>query len=126
MELDNQVEVPAILLAKGIQGLYFLTRKSEILTGQMSQAASVYFEVQLKAVVPGEITQQPAASLYSPWHSAAFHALGPGFLGSDDIYIDNFFTSGTRVYWWVKFLYEFVTKHTLLDPDFSAVFHSAL
>lgn len=36
MELKNQVEVPSIILAKGTQGLYFLTTKSERLTGQMS------------------------------------------------------------------------------------------
>lgn len=53
MEMDNQAGGPAIILAKGIPGLSDLTRKSEILSGQMSQATSAYFEVQLKAVIPG-------------------------------------------------------------------------
>lgn len=39
----------------------------------------------------------PAASLYSVWHSGAFHALALAFLGSDDMYIDNFLPVGQSI-----------------------------
>lgn len=58
MELGNQVGIPTVILAKGSQGLYFLTSKSEMFLGRVSQAVSVCF-VQLKAAVSGEICSSP-------------------------------------------------------------------
>lgn len=83
MKLGNQVRVPTVILAKGIQGVYFLTRKSEILTGQISQATSVYFEVHLK-ITPGDVCS-------SPLQACTPRALTLDSLESGYIYIDFFF-----------------------------------
>lgn len=100
MELGNQVGIPTVILAKGSQGLYFLTSKSGCSLDVCPRLCQcVLFNSRQQFQVKSAAAHcKPAL----PMARGFLLGFGSWLSGPRGIYIDNLLP-WDRVYWWVEF-----------------------